>query len=78
MNLDGLVNGQEYFDYLKNGSASKYLEQNNVMYVYGNQYILLQTDPYQENFQSLLEQSEIVEEFGNKFILWELDYTGIE
>ena len=78
MNLDGLVNGQEYFDDLKNGSASKYLEQNNVMYVYGNQYILLQTDPYQENFQSLLEQSEITGEFGNKFILWELDYTGVE
>jgi hypothetical protein len=75
MNLDGLVNGIEYFHHLQTGNAEAYLKNNNVAYVFGNENILLSTDPYQLNFQRLLNHSEILEYFGKNKALWEIEYS---
>ena len=75
MNLDGLVNSEEYFIKLKDGSADDYLEQKEVAYIFGNQYILLETEPYKENYFQLLDQSENKGEFVGDLLLWELVYS---
>lgn len=75
MNLDGLVNSEEYFNDLKDGTVDRFLEQNEVAYVFGNQYIMLETDPYRENYLQLLEQSDRIDEFAGDLILWKLVYS---
>ncbi len=50
VNVDGLINSVEYFNALKSGTADKFLDNMNLDYVFGNPYMLLETDPYQEIF----------------------------
>ncbi len=46
VNLDGLINGKEYFEQLKNGNADKYFARIGMTYVYGAYSMLLDSDPY--------------------------------
>jgi hypothetical protein len=46
VNLDGLINGKEYFEQLKNGNADQYFERIGMDYVYGAPSMLLDSDPY--------------------------------
>jgi hypothetical protein len=50
VNLDGLMNGVEYFHRMQNGTVSQYLDRIGVDYVYGKPYVLLETDPYRSIF----------------------------
>lgn len=74
MNLDGLVNGVDYFNHLKNNSALEYLENNNVSYIFGREWILIETDPYQANYRRNLNQSAIVDIFDESLTLWKINY----
>ncbi len=55
VNLDGLISSQEYFVHLQNATADEYLDTIGVDYVFGNAYILQNTNPYQWNFDHRLE-----------------------
>jgi hypothetical protein len=46
VNLDGLINGKEYFEQLKKGNADKYFESIHIKVVYGSRNMLLDSDPY--------------------------------
>jgi len=48
--VDGLINSIEYFNALKSGTADKFLDNMNLDYVFGNPYMLLETDPYRDIF----------------------------
>jgi len=74
MNLDGLVNGLDYFLALQNGEAADYLQKNHVNYIFANGYLIQETDPYKSNYQELLEDSQLLRTFDERLDLWELDY----
>ncbi|MGV8025453.1 MAG: hypothetical protein AB2L18_02720 [Anaerolineaceae bacterium] len=46
VNLDGLINGSEYFEELKNGQAYQYLDAIGLDYVYAAEPMILESDPY--------------------------------
>jgi len=46
VNLDGLINSAEYFEKLRSDQAKNYLEDIGVKYIYGEEPILLDSDPY--------------------------------
>jgi hypothetical protein len=56
VNLDGLINSMEYFIHLQNATADEYLEAIGVRYVFGNAYILQNSNPYQWIFEDRLEE----------------------
>ncbi|MBN1666777.1 MAG: hypothetical protein JW862_06800 [Anaerolineales bacterium] len=60
VNLDGLMNTDEYFFLLKENRTREYLDQIGLQYVYGNSYMLLETEPYDAIFQGhLVEMNRI-------------------
>lgn len=55
VNLDGLINSTEYFIHLQNATADEYLSSIGLDYVFGNAYILQNSNPYLWNFNGHLE-----------------------
>jgi hypothetical protein len=47
VNLDGLINSMEYFNAMKSGTATQFLDKLPLNYVYGKPYMLLGSDPYE-------------------------------
>lgn len=58
INLDGLINSADYFDKLRNGNTTEYLIENDVKYVYGDELVLLDSDPYRWIFRDTLTHLE--------------------
>ena len=54
INLDGLINSADYFRKLQDGETTEYLIENNVKYIYGEELVLLDSDPYRWIFTSTL------------------------
>ncbi|HAF62318.1 MAG TPA: hypothetical protein DCK95_08330 [Anaerolineaceae bacterium] len=46
VNLDGLINGSEYYEQLKNAQAYQYLDDIGLDYVYAAESMILESDPY--------------------------------
>ncbi len=46
VNLDGLINSVEYFNAMKSGKATQFLDAIPLNYVFGKPYMLLESDPY--------------------------------
>jgi hypothetical protein len=69
VNLDGLINSADYFSKLKDGKASDYLIENNVKYIYGEELVLLDSDPYRWVF----EDSLTIKAVGPYFRLYTYD-----
>lgn len=46
VNLDGLINSEEYFNAMKSGTATQFLDAIPLNYVFGKPYMLLESDPY--------------------------------
>ena len=46
VNLDGLINSAEYFEMLRSDQSKNYLEDIGVKYIYGEEPVLLDSDPY--------------------------------
>lgn len=63
VNLDGLMNTNEYFERLQNGTAHEYLDHIGLEYVYGSKYMLANSDPYMGLFGGRLEFQEDI--FGS-------------
>ena len=54
INLDGLINSADYFRKLQDGEISEYLVENNVKFIYGEELVLLDSDPYRWIFTDTL------------------------
>jgi hypothetical protein len=54
VNLDGLINSKGYFDALRSGTASQFLADMGMDYVFGNAYMLLESNPYRDIFTGRL------------------------
>ena len=55
VNLDGLINNAEYFESLKNNQANEYLASIGLDYIYGEEPVLLDSDPYRWIFTDRLK-----------------------
>jgi len=69
VNLDGLINSMEYFIHLQNATADEYLKTIRLHYVFGNAYILQNTNPYQWNFENRLEEFQYFEVDDDKTLV---------
>ncbi len=56
VNMDGLINSLDYFEALKTGTADRFLSDMNLDYVFGNPYMLLETEPYRQIFSGRIEK----------------------
>ena len=54
LNLDGLINSADYFRKLQDGETTEYLVENNVKYIYGEELVMLDSDPYRWIFTDTL------------------------
>jgi hypothetical protein len=61
VNLDGLINSYEYFHLLRRVKAAEYYDRIGLDYVYGNIYMVTESDPYARNFAGRLELIGTVE-----------------
>lgn len=69
VNLDGLINSKEYFEALKTATADRFLSDMGLDYVYGNPYMLLETEPYRAIFTGRLEPVGFIRG-GSSFTLY--------
>jgi len=65
VNLDGLINSPEYFSSLKTSSAGRFLSDMNLDYVYGNPYMLLETDPYRQFLSGRIKKIGVIHGVSN-------------
>jgi hypothetical protein len=54
VNLDGLINSAAYFHAMKTGTATQFLDAIPLDYVYGNEYVVSESDPYNEILKNRL------------------------
>lgn len=55
INLDGLMNSTDYFHLLKQGKANQYMDEIGMQYLYGNKYMITDSDPYMGLFKNRVE-----------------------
>lgn len=48
VNLDGLINSVQYFKAMKDGTADEFLDRMGMDYVFGNPWMLLDSNPYRQ------------------------------
>lgn len=75
INLDGLINSPEYFSMLKAGQVNDFLYRMGVSYIYGNEYMITQSDPYRQIFAGKLTTVEKMPN-TNDFVLYRYNSTG--
>jgi len=56
VNMDGLINSNAYFAALKNGTATEFLDAIPLSYVYGQSYVVEESDPYKEILHDRLSE----------------------
>jgi hypothetical protein len=61
INLDGLINSNEYFQRMRRGKTTEYFDRIGLDYVYGNIYMITQSDPYARMFADRVELIGTVE-----------------
>lgn len=61
INLDGLINSNEYFQRMRRGKTTEYFDRIGLDYVYGNIYMITQSDPYARMFSDRVELIGTVE-----------------
>lgn len=61
INLDGLINSPEYFQRMRRGKTTEYFDQIGLDYVYGNIYMVTESDPYRRMFSDRVELIGTVE-----------------
>lgn len=65
VNLDGLINSAEYFHALKNNVARDFLDALPLNFVYGQEYVITESDPYKEILGARLIKIGVVKGFEN-------------
>jgi hypothetical protein len=61
INLDGLINSNDYFQRMRRGKTAEYFDRIGLDYVYGNIYMITQSDPYARMFSDRVELIGTVE-----------------
>ena len=69
VNLDGLINSLEYFTAMRSGTAQAFLDALPLDYVYGNPYMLKESDPYKDILDGRLIKIGLIHGADN-FILY--------
>jgi hypothetical protein len=69
VNLDGLINSLEYFTAMKSGTAQAFLDALPLDYVYGNPYMLKESDPYKDILGGRLIEIGLIRGYDD-FILY--------
>jgi hypothetical protein len=69
VNLDGLINSLEYFTAMKSGGAQAFLDALPLDYVYGNPYMLKESDPYKDILGGRLIEIGLIRGYDD-FILY--------
>ncbi|MCW5875469.1 MAG: hypothetical protein KIS85_01185 [Anaerolineales bacterium] len=59
VNMDGLMNTVEYFHALQEGRGADYLVELGVDYIFGNEYILTETNPYAPMLEGRLQPYKV-------------------
>lgn len=67
INMDGLINSNEYFQAMKHGQAGLFLERMGLDYVFANPYIVLKSAPYRGQFTDRLEVANAI--YGGKSLM---------
>jgi hypothetical protein len=73
VNLDGLVNSPEYFELMRNNRGAELLDKIGLDYVYGRDYKLLNSAPYQTMFAGRLR---LLEQLSSVRFLYQYISTG--
>jgi hypothetical protein len=70
VNMDGLMNSADYLEAMKAGQGAQFLADLGVDYIFGNEYILTETNPYAPMLEGHLEPYEVYL-FGDRELpLW--------
>ncbi len=70
VNMDGLMNSVDYLDAMKAGEGAQFLADLGVDYVFGNEYILTETNPYAPMLEGHLEPYEVYLFADRELPLW--------
>jgi len=70
VNMDGLMNSYDYFLALKEGKAAQFLADLGVDYIFGNEYILTETNPYTPMLAGHLAPFAVYVFADNELPLW--------
>jgi len=70
VNMDGLMNSYDYFLALKEGKAAQFLADLGVDYIFGNEYILTETNPYAPMLAGHLAPFAVYVFADNELPLW--------
>lgn len=70
VNMDGLMNTADYLDALKAGQGASYLANLGVDYIFGNEYILTQTNPYEPMLAGHLQPFAVYTFADRQLPLW--------
>ncbi|MHC1740443.1 MAG: hypothetical protein AB9897_04960 [Anaerolineaceae bacterium] len=65
VNLDGLINSPEYFNAMKAGKATQFLDAIPLNYVYGNEYVIEKSDPYKDILKDRIKEIGIIRSVSN-------------
>ncbi len=69
VNMDGLINSYPYFQALQANQAGDYLEKIGMKYIFANPDILLETAPYNTQFQGRIQEIPGIPAYGRKELL---------
>ncbi|MBN1230664.1 MAG: hypothetical protein JXA19_02235 [Anaerolineales bacterium] len=70
VNLDGLMNSNDYFQHLQAGTGADYLSQIGVDFIFGNEYMILETNPYTSMLDGHLQEVTRYHFEERELILW--------
>ncbi len=70
INMDGLMNSYEYFLALKAGQGAQFLANQGVDYIFGNEYILTETNPYAPMLAGHMEPYAVYTFADRELPLW--------
>jgi hypothetical protein len=63
VNLDGLINSRAYFEAMQKGTARDFLDAIPLNYVFGQEYVVTESDPYKEILADRLEKIGFIRGF---------------
>ena len=70
VNMDGLISSYDYFLHLQAGTGADYLAALGVDHVFGNSYIVTDSDPYSAMLAGRLAEQAIFRDGDKVLVLW--------
>lgn len=70
LNIDGLSNSYQFFQMMKEGRGAEFMEAMGLDYVFGKEYIVTSSRPYEKVFEGRLEEVGAFTETNTQNLLW--------